>query len=97
MERSISWLQIALGVLLGVFGLLSSSSILQLLGGLAILISLVLAWGEWRRRQRGSERMDFGMPDLSILERWLPWIFFTTALLIVLILTIFTLFRIGLL
>ena len=96
MERSISWLQIVIGVVLGLFGLFSSLPWLRLLGAVAVLASLILGWGEWRRRRGGSDRMQIGVPDLSFLERWLPWIFITLAAASVLFMTWFTLNRIGL-
>lgn len=97
MERNISWFQILLGVALGLLGFLSSVPLLRLLGGIALLASLYLGWSEWRRRrQSGSDRMQYGIPEVSAFERWLPWIFITLAVATVLFMTWFTFRQIDL-
>ncbi|MFP3853092.1 MAG: hypothetical protein ACLFWD_02235 [Anaerolineales bacterium] len=96
MEKQVSWLQLVLGAGLGVAGLLTPVMMLRWLGALTLLITMLLAWSRWQGRGGDSDRLEFRTPDLSQLERWFPWLFFTIAFLVVLILTLYTLNQLGL-
>ena len=96
MEKQVSWFQLILGAGLGVAGLLMPVVALRWLGGFTLLITLMLAWSRWQAGRSEPDRLEFGTPDLSFMERWFPWLFFIIAFLAVLILTLYTLAQLGL-
>ena len=95
-ESKMSWLQLLLGVALGLAGLFSAPLGLKVLGGVVILVTMVLGWSQWRSRQTQSDQLSLATPETSMMERWFPFIFFTITVLILLGFTYYTLLSMGL-
>ncbi len=96
-----TWPLVAMAGLIGAVALATGSPAERALGGLALLIAAGLAWTTLRARNQqadapGGEDLELRTPDLSLGERLLPWIFFSAAILIVVVMTAFTLWYLGL-
>lgn len=97
-----TWPLIVMAALIGAVAVATGSTAERALGGLALLVAAGLAWTALRGRRReskssGDQPLELGTPDLSLGERVLPWIFFSAAVLIVVAMTAFTLWYLGLL
>lgn len=95
-ENKLSWFQLLLGAALGLVGIFSASILLQVLGGVALLITAVMAINRWRSPQGDSDQLSLSTPEPSTMERWFPLLFVLLSLLIVLGLTYYTLVSMGL-
>lgn len=87
--------------LIGVVALIGGSPAERLLGGLALLVAAGLGWTSWRgRRQQDEDKQEeprqLRTPELSVGERLLPYFFITAAVLIVVAMTAYTLWYLGL-
>jgi nicotinamide riboside transporter PnuC len=91
-----SYLQILLGVLLSLAGLFSSTPLLQVLGGVGLLVSAWLFWQRWSQRRSNDQAVALHTPELTLVERWMPTLFFAVVVLVVVALLLFTLRQLGL-
>lgn len=96
-----TWPLIIIAGLIGAVALATGSPAEKLLGGLALAVAAGLTWTALRERrdrsgESGEAELDFRTPELSLGERLLPWIFYGAAVLIVVAMTAFTLWYLGL-
>lgn len=97
-----TWPLVIMAGLIGVFALLTGSTAERLLGGLALAVAAGLAWTALRSRRSESDHstdqnLEFQTPELSLGERLLPWLFYSAAILIVVVMVAFTLWYLGVL
>lgn len=97
-----SWPLVVMAAVIGAVAVATGSEAERALGALALVVAAGLAWTTLRSRRSGRESsidqpLELGTPGLSAGERLLPWIFFSAAVLIVVAMTAFTLWYLGLL
>ena len=95
-----TWPLVIMAGLIGAVALLTGSTAERLLGGLALVVAAGLAWSALRSQRGGDEQSpypdtEFRTPDLSFGERLLPWLFYSAAILIVVVMAAYTLWYLG--
>lgn len=88
------WGGLALGVFLALAGLFSGQFALQLLGGLTGVLTAAYGLSSWRQRRHSEEAPmaspSWGIPELSLGERLLPYVFLLAAVVLVVFFTAYT-------
>ena len=88
------WGGLALGAFLALAGLFSGQLPLQLLGGLTGVLTAAFGLSTWRQRRQTDDvplaSPSWGIPELGLGERLLPYVFLLAAVVLVVFFTVYT-------